>query len=188
MCKRVIRNCVSLDMCEQSGQRLSPAKGVKGKNMLKGFRERALKAIGARKHERAEHQEFDRTTIAAATLMVELAHLDTDFDEAERKRIVEIIHTRFKLEPEQVEELLSVAEDRHEEAYANWIFTKTIKENFDLEERGQIMTYLWEIALADGELNDLEADLLLRIGQAIDLPENERIKALLRITARLQAS
>jgi len=155
--------------------------------MLKGFRERALKAIGARKQERAEHQEFDRTTIAAATLMVELAHLDTDFDEAERKRIVEIIHTRFKLEPGQVEELLSVAEDRHEEAYANWIFTKTIKENFDLEERSQIMTYLWEIALADGELHDLEADLLLRIGQAIDLPENERIKALLRITARLQA-
>lgn len=156
--------------------------------MLKGFRERALKAIGANKQERAEHQEFDRTTIAAATLMVELARLDTDFDEAERKRIVEIIRSRFKLEPDQVEELLSVAEDRHEEAYANWIFTKTIKENFDLEERGQIMTYLWEIALADGELHDLEADLLLRIGQAIDLPENERIKALLRITARLQAS
>lgn len=155
--------------------------------MLKGFKERALKAISARKHEQAEQQEFDRTIIAAATLMVELARLDTDFDEAERKRIVEIIRTRFELEPEQVEELLAVAQDRHEESYANWIFTKTIKENFDLEERSQIMTYLWEIALADGELYDLEADLLLRIGQAIDLPENERIKSLLRITARLNA-
>ncbi len=155
--------------------------------MLKGFRERALKAISARKHEHKEQQEFDRTTIAAATLMVELARLDTDFDEAERKRIVDIIHTRFELEADQVEELLAVAQDRHEESYANWIFTKTIKENFDLEERSQIMTYLWEIALADGELHDLEADLLLRIGQAIDLPENERIKSLLRITARLNA-
>ncbi len=155
--------------------------------MLKGFREKALKAISARKHEQTEQQEFDRTTIAAATLMVELARLDTDFDEAERKRIVDIIHNRFELEVEQVEELLAVAQDRHEESYANWIFTKTIKENFDLEERSQIMTYLWEIALADGELHDLEADLLLRIGQAIDLPENERIKSLLRITARLNA-
>ncbi len=156
--------------------------------MLKGFRERALKAIRAGKHEQVEQQEFDRTTIAAATLMVELARLDTDFDEAERKRIIDIIRTRFELEHDQVEELLSVAQDRHEESYANWIFTKTIKENFDLEERSQIMTHLWEIALADGELHDLEADLLLRIGQAIDLPENERIKSLLRITARLKAS
>ncbi len=156
--------------------------------MLKGFRERALKAMSVRKQEQTEPQEFDRTTIAAATLMVELARLDTDFDEAERNRIVEIARNRLNLQPEQIEDLLAIAEERHEEAYANWIFTKTVKENFDLSERSQLMTYLWEIALADGELHDLEADLLLRIGQAIDLPENERIKALLRITARLNAS
>ena len=156
--------------------------------MLKGFRERALKAMSARKQEQADQQEFDRTTIAAATLMVELARLDTDFDDAERNRIVEIARNRLSLPPEQIEDLLAIAEERHEEAYANWIFTKTVKENFDLSERSELMTYLWEIALADGELHDLEADLLLRIGQAIDLPENERIKALLRITARLQAS
>lgn len=154
--------------------------------MLKGFLGRALKAIEVRRHEGTPSDGFDRTVIAAATLMVELARLDTDFDEVERKRICEIIRTRFKLDPAEVEELLAVAEDRHEEAYANWIFTKTIKENFDLQERADIMTHLWEVALADGELHDLEADLLLRIGQAIDLPEHERIKSLLRITARLK--
>jgi len=156
--------------------------------MLKDFRKTALKAMGAGKKEQSAHQEFDRTVIAAATLMVELAHLDTDFDESERKHIIDIIRNRLELQPDQIEELLSVAEERHEEAYANWIFTKTIKENFDLAERSELMTYLWEVALADGELHDLEADLLLRIGQAIDLPENERIKSLLRVTARLSAS
>lgn len=150
-----------------------------------GFLGRALKAFETRKQDHAADAGFDRTTIAAATLMVELARLDTDFDVDERKRICEIIRTKFKLDPAQADELLAVAEDRHEEAYANWIFTKTIKESFDLDERSEIMTHLWEVALADGELHDLEADLLLRIGQAIDLPENERIKALLRITARL---
>ncbi len=156
--------------------------------MLKGFKKAALKAIGATKKEHSAQQGFDRTVVAAATLMVELAHLDTDFDENERNHIIGIIRNRLDLEPDQIEELLSVAEERHEEAYANWIFTKTIKENFDLAERSELMTYLWEIAFADGKLHDLEADLLLRIGQAIDLPEHERIKALLRITARLNAS
>ena len=155
--------------------------------MAKGFLARALKSIEARRADKVPVAGFDRTVIAAATLMVELARLDTDFDEAERKRICEIIRTRFKLDPSEADELIAIAEDRHEEAYANWIFTKTIKENFTLEERAEIMTHLWEVALADGELHDLEADLLLRIGQAIELPEHERIKSLLRITARLQA-
>jgi len=154
--------------------------------VVKGFLGRALKAIEARKQTATSDTGFDRTMIAAATLMVEIARLDTDFDTSERKRICEIIRTKFKLDPAEAEELIAIAEDRHEEAYANWIFTKSIKESFDLEERAQIMTYLWEIALADGELHDLEADLLLRIGQAIDLPENERIKSLLRLTARLK--
>lgn len=46
------------------------------------------------------------------------------------------------------------------------------------------MEHLWDIAYADGELHELEADLLLRIGQSMELPESERIKALERVFAK----
>jgi uncharacterized tellurite resistance protein B-like protein len=46
------------------------------------------------------------------------------------------------------------------------------------------MEYLWDIAFADGELHELEADLLLRIGNAMELPENLRITALLNVLAK----
>ena len=129
----------------------------------------------------------DRTTVAAAVLMVEVARLDTEFSQAETDRICQIMQREFDMSLEEANTLFDHAETRHEEAYTNWLFTKTIKERAGIEERAQVMEYLWEIAYADGELHDLEADLLLRIGQAIGLPENERIRALQRVLARRAA-
>ncbi len=123
----------------------------------------------------------DRTQIAAAVLMVEVARLDTDYSGSETDRICSIMQREFGMSLDQASELLNTAEARHEEAYTNWLFTKTIKEKAGLEERSKVMEHLWDIAYADGELHELEADLLLRIGQAMELPESERIHALERM-------
>lgn len=123
----------------------------------------------------------DRTQIAAAVLMVEVARLDTDYSGSETDRICSIMQREFGMSLDQASELLNTAEERHEEAYTNWLFTKTIKEKAGLEERSKVMEHLWDIAYADGELHELEADLLLRIGQAMELPESERIHALERM-------
>jgi len=127
---------------------------------------------------------IDRTTIAAAVLMVEVARLDTDYSGEETDRICSIMQREFDMTLEQANALLDSAETRQEEAYTNWLFTKTIKEKSGLEERQRVMEYLWDIAFADGELHELEADLLLRIGQAMELPENARIEALLKVCAK----
>lgn len=127
---------------------------------------------------------LDRTQAAAAVLMVEVARLDTDYSGSETDRICSIMQREFGMSLEQASELLNTAEERHEEAYTNWLFTKTIKEKAGLEERSKVMEHLWDIAYADGELHELEADLLLRIGQAMELPENERIYALERMFAK----
>jgi len=127
---------------------------------------------------------LDRTQVAAAVLMVEVARLDTDYSGSETDRICSIMQREFGMSLEQASELLNTAEARHEEAYTNWLFTKTIKEKAGLEERSKVMEHLWDIAYADGELHELEADLLLRIGQAMELPENERIHALERMMVK----
>lgn len=132
--------------------------------------------------------DTDRTKIAAAVLMVEVARLDTDYSGQETDRICSIMQREFGMSLEQASSLLHKAESRQEEAYTNWLFTKTIKEKAGIEERAKVMEHLWDIAYADNELHELEADLLLRIGQAIGLPENERINALERVFAkRMQA-
>lgn len=126
----------------------------------------------------------DRTQVAAAVLMVEVARLDTDYSGSETDRICSIMQREFGMSLDQASELLNTAEERHSEAYTNWLFTKTIKEKAGLEERATVMEHLWDIAYADGELHELEADLLLRIGQAMELPEHERIKALERMMVK----
>jgi len=126
----------------------------------------------------------DRTHVAAAVLMVEVARLDTDYSGHETDRICSIMRREFGMSLDQASELLNTAEERHEEAYTNWLFTKTIKEKAGMAERARVMEHLWDIAYADGELHELEADLLLRIGQSMELPESERIKALERVFAK----
>jgi len=126
----------------------------------------------------------DRTEIAAAVLMVEVARLDTDYSDSEIERICSIMRREFGMSLEQANALLDTAENHHDEVYTNWLFTKTIKDKAGVEERTKVMEYLWDIAYADGELDELEADLLLRIGQAIGLTESDRIMALQRVIAK----
>lgn len=132
----------------------------------------------------ADIDGVDRVKVSAAVLMVEVAQLDTEYSKTEIDRICNIMQREFGMTFEEANSLLDTAEHRHEEAYTNWLFTKTIKEKVGLDERTHVMEHLWDIAYADGELHELEADLLLRIGQAIGLPEKHRIDALERVFAK----
>lgn len=159
-------------------------KGDEDAKPVAGFFAKVADARKAGQLVDGEMDGVDRTKVAAAVLMVEVARLDTNYSDQETDRICSIMQREFGMSLEQAISLLDTAETRHEEAYTNWLFTKTIKEKAGLEERAKVMEHLWDIAYADGELHDLEADLLLRIGQAMGLPENERIMALERVFAK----
>ncbi len=127
----------------------------------------------------------DGKQLAAATLMVEAACLDGNFDAAERDTIHSLLGRNFGLSEEESATLMSEAEGAQDEANHLLRFTRAIKDGYALEERVELIEMLWEVAYADGILHDYEANLLRRIGGLIYVSDRERGAARQRVASRL---
>ncbi len=124
--------------------------------------------------------------LAAAALMVEAARLDGDFDDTERTRISDILQRRFALDGDSAAALIDAAigaVDKIPEIYG---FTRTVRQNFDHDERVAMLELLWEVAYADGELHDYEASLLRRVTGLLYVTDRESGAARKRALERLE--
>ena len=121
---------------------------------------------------------FERAHVAIAALLVEASRMDGHYDAFEQGTVVRIIRETLNLQPAKARELLALAEIRQAETWHDWIFCLAIRRTHNLEERTAIMERLWEIALSDGQLHRMEAMMLERIAQELDIPPDrvERIR------------
>jgi uncharacterized tellurite resistance protein B-like protein len=131
--------------------------------------------------------DVDERQVAAAALLVEAARMDDDFDEAERRKIVELVTDRFELSGEEGETLLQIAESRVEDSVQTFGFTRVVKESFSHEERIELMEMLWQVVYVDGKLHDLEASLMRRIAGLVFVTDRESAAARKRALKRLKA-
>ena len=98
---------------------------------------------------------------AAAVLLVMAARLDGDIAPAERHGIMRLLRTRLDIADAQ-----ALFVEAEEEAAASTDFyrvTRIIKDRLEPQQRATIIEMLWEVAYADGEVHDYEANLIRRV-------------------------
>lgn len=122
---------------------------------------------------------------AAAALLVEAARTDNTISEAERDRIIAVTRRHFGLTEEEAKDLLTAAVFDTEGASPYHRYVSIIMDRCPPDQRLWIIEMLWEVAYADGELNDLEANLLRRIGGLLHVSDIERGEARKRVLERL---
>ncbi len=130
----------------------------------------------------------DDVQVAAVALLVEAAVMDGDFDEAERKAIARLIESRFGLEGAEVEELIALGEEAVERSNQLYAFTRVLKTGFDFEDRIEMIEMLWDVACADGEIHDFEANLVRRVAGLIHVSDRDSGAARKRALARMGGS
>jgi len=138
-------------------------------------------AVGPAAGARHSHEERQ---LAAAALMVEAAALDSDFDADERATIEGLVRRHFGLDAEEAADLIAEAERMAGDSVQWQGFTRAIKEGFDYEERLQLIEMLWQVAYADGELHDYEANLLRRVTGLLYVSDRDTGEARKRVLAR----
>jgi len=111
--------------------------------------------------------------LATAALLVEAAVMDGSFDDDERRVIETILQDRFALGEQEVQDLVASAEKTVDDSSQLYAFTRIIKDRVPHEERTEIIGMLWEVAYADGELHDYEANLVRRVSGLINVPDRE---------------
>ncbi|NHB75234.1 TerB family tellurite resistance protein [Rhodobacter calidifons] len=100
--------------------------------------------------------------LALATLLVRVARTDGLYAAEEVERIDRVLSRRYGLDPFATARLRSEAEALEAEAPDTVRFTRALKDAVPLEDRAELMTALWSVALADG-LREAHEDRLMRL-------------------------
>ena len=128
-----------------------------------------------------ENDNSRQLQLAAAALLVELSRADYQQDPEEQQAIEQALQKTFQLEPTHLKELVDLAEAENREATSLYQFTSLIRENYNPQQRFELVKMLWQVAIADGEISKYEDHLIRKIADLIYLPHSEFIKAKLAV-------
>ena len=124
----------------------------------------------------------DETKVATAALLVEAALSDDTYCEAEKEIVSDLLQRHYDMSKEEISEVISQAEAVQEKSDHILSFTRTVKDTVEFEDRVHIIEMLWELAYADGEISDYEANLIRRVCGLIyvDDAESGRVRKLVQ--------
>jgi len=107
--------------------------------------------------------------LAAAALLLELAHADDEFSPEERSYIEGALTRQFNLTDDEVADLIELAGKEHQESVDHFQFTSLISQYFDLGQKVVLAEVMWGLVAADGQIASHEAYLVRKISNLLDL-------------------
>src|SRR5688572_23852663 len=94
--------------------------------------------------------------IAACALLLEMAHADEEFTDAEREHIEALVARHFALDEDTTREILAAAERERRDATDLHQLTSVITRQYDEGQRLLLSELLWRVVYADGKLSEHE--------------------------------
>ncbi|MCB1755495.1 MAG: TerB family tellurite resistance protein [Gammaproteobacteria bacterium] len=135
--------------------------------------------------EQAQADDEKRIRIAAAALMIEVAKADFAMEHDELERIEQILQTTLALDPEELLELIDLAQQESRDSTSLHAFTRLIHDEYTMEQKIRLFEQLWQVAYADGQLDKYEEYLLRKIADLIYLPHQHFVQSKLRVLEEL---
>ena len=105
--------------------------------------------------------------MATAVLMLDVARADYVFAESEFDRVLKLIEVHFALSPEEAAALVNMADDKAENLTSLHEFTQLLHKYLSEDDKARIVSLLWQIAYADGQLDKYEDSLVLKISDLL---------------------
>src|SRR5499433_78442 len=130
------------------------------------------------------HFEHNDYRLAAAALLVHAAAIDGDISDAERDQLYAVIKRQFGLDEATTDELVAEATAAENEAVDLYHFTSLINRSLDEDGRRCVVEMMWEIAYADGHVDDFESNLIWRAADLLGISSRERIELGHRVAER----
>lgn len=124
-----------------------------------------------------EHKELDSSLLdnACAALLVEIAFADKDFDDTEKDSLRETLVKTYSLNEEEIEEIIQDADRSVEESTSLYGYTRIVNDEFNYEDKLDLIRNLWKVAYADGNLDKYEEHLLRKISDLIHVSHSDYI-------------
>ncbi|MEL6289711.1 MAG: TerB family tellurite resistance protein [Pseudomonadota bacterium] len=118
----------------------------------------------------------DDVRLASAALLVHAMRIDDETSPAERERLRDVLAQRFDVTGAELVALIDAARAQDDEAVDLYRFTRLLTANLDQPGRIEIVRMMWEIAVADGEIHEFEANLVWRVAELLGVASEDRIR------------
>ncbi|TPH12209.1 TerB family tellurite resistance protein [Litorilituus lipolyticus] len=115
------------------------------------------------------------TELACAVLFCEVMRADNHYTIEEQTKLTHLLQNQFSLSDTEVTDIIEQAIQLSENANDFFQFTSQLNQHLSLDERIHIVSLLWQIAYADGELASIEEHIIRRIADLLHLRHSEYI-------------
>jgi len=127
----------------------------------------------------------DEARIAAAALLYHVMNADGVRQDVEWERFKQILAETYAIGGEELDRLARAGERAENEAIDLYAFTSVLKRHLDADARRAFVGLMWEMVYADGELHELEDNVVWRIAELIGVERRDRVEARQRAAARM---
>ena len=135
-----------------------------------------IKEFFNKKTQEAEDNSHSVLNVATAALLIEVMTIDGNMDEEEMDSVKSNLSKILELSDDEIQELIDLSQEEVSDATSLYQFTKEINANFELQQKLDLMTALWQVALADDYLDKYEESILRKIADLIHLRHSEYIE------------
>jgi uncharacterized tellurite resistance protein B-like protein len=127
-------------------------------------------------HQDQQNEALEELRIATASLLYRAGNIDGNISEIELSRLTKILKTHFDLNEAELNNLKEAARKEESASIDLYGFTKVITGQLDQEGRISIIELIWEVVLADGVIDDFEANLVWRVAELIGVSTRDRVR------------
>jgi uncharacterized tellurite resistance protein B-like protein len=119
----------------------------------------------------------DDPRIAAAALMVHVMDADGVRRSEEGESLRRALSSTYGISGAALDALLTAGEEADQEAVDLYAFTSVLKRHLDENACVEFIGIMWDVVYADGELHELEDNIVWRVAELIGVGSRDRIAA-----------
>jgi len=126
--------------------------------------------------EPTEQERQHALQVAASVLLIEISRSDAHVSEVEEKKILDVLQKTFSLDQKESENLMTLANDKTDDATSFHEFTREINDQFSADEKVKLVKMLWDVAMADGEIDKYEDYYIRKITDLLYVSHSDFIR------------
>lgn len=153
----------------------------------KFFDERMAPDVTPKTNGEAKHSH-DPLHVAACALLLELAHADDQFSDAEQDHIHAVLMRHFALDFDTAQQLMNLADQQRRDAVDIFQFANLVRTSYDIGQKTLLAEIMWGLILTDGEIARHESYILRKIANLLDLEPGYLSQAKAAAAAKLSGA
>ena len=125
--------------------------------------------------------------LATAVFLFDVMRSDDTLSGAERALALSALRKRFALSEDALAQLMVQAEQTAKGANDYFSFTSLMNDSFTQEQKIQVVEFMWQVAYADGSIDENENHLISKIAGLLHVKHGDYIAAKMRAKEDAQA-